>query len=100
MHLLNSHTTPADSWATKTVQEWTDEIGGIQKAIAKFANIPIGSSLRVSCLFSNTSQASAHDHEIKNLSLHLLVSFIQLFQFYRAHELLSCNPVVTIHSGL
>jgi len=35
-----SHTTPASDWADKTTQQWTDEIGGMQQALVKFANIP------------------------------------------------------------
>jgi len=34
------HTTPASDWAEKTTQQWTDEIGGMQQALVKFANIP------------------------------------------------------------
>ncbi|XP_046450804.1 chitin deacetylase 7-like [Daphnia pulex] len=35
-----SHLTPAATWASKSVAEWTDEIGGIRDALSKFANIP------------------------------------------------------------
>jgi len=38
-----SHSTPAQTWASKTVEEWTDELGGMRQTLAKFANIPIAS---------------------------------------------------------
>jgi hypothetical protein len=50
----NSHLTPAATWANKSVAEWTDEIGGIQEALAKFANIP-KTSIRVQIQFLNKS---------------------------------------------
>jgi len=37
-----SHSTPAQTWATKTVEEWSQELGGMRQTLAKFANIPIG----------------------------------------------------------
>jgi len=35
-----SHLIPAESWIGKTTQQWIDEIGGMQSALVKFANIP------------------------------------------------------------
>lgn len=50
-----SHATPASTWALKTVEEWSDELGGMRQTLSKFANIPIESIVGERAPFLQTS---------------------------------------------